>query len=108
MREELRLKLGISEAELEDSCLRWNILELSIFGSVLCDEFRDDRDVNLLVKYGPAPGRRLADPIRMERKLTELLGRKVDLVSRRGVEAGGYRLLRKAIPESAEAIYESG
>lgn len=107
MQEEIRQRLGISYAELEEFCRRWNILELSLFGSALRDDFRPDSDIDLLVKYGPAPGRGLADHARMERELTELFGRKVDILSRRGVEASRNWLIRRTILETAEAIYES-
>ena len=108
MREEIRARLGISDGELEEFCQRWRIAELSLFGSALRDDFRPDSDIDLLVKYGPAHKRRLVDHARMEQELTELLGRKVDLVSRLGVEHSRNWLLRRIILESAEPIYESG
>ena len=41
----------------------------------------------------------------MENELAELLGRKVDLVSRRAVEQSTNWIRRKAILESAEIIH---
>ena len=106
MQDELRDRLGVSEAQIAEFCQRWQLTELSVFGSVLRDDFRPDSDIDLLVKYGPAHKRRLVDHARMEEELTELLGRKVDLVSRLGVEHSRNWLLRRIILESAEPIYE--
>ena len=107
MRKEISQKLGITDAELEDFCLRWNILELSLFGSALRDDFRPDSDVDLLVRYGAAAKRSLIDHIRAEDELTELLGRKVDLSTRTGVESSKNWIIRERILGSAEVIYES-
>ena len=108
MREELRERLGISDAQLSDFCQRWKITELSLFGSALRDDFGPDSDVDLLVRYGPAPNRSLIDHVAMERELAELLGRKVDLVSKRGVENSRNWIIRRHILNSAELVYESG
>jgi predicted nucleotidyltransferase len=45
--------------------------------------------------------------MKLEKELQNLLGRKIDLVSRRGVEHSGNWLLKRIILESAEPIYES-
>ena len=108
MREEIRARLGISDAQLADFCQRWKITELSLFGSALRDDFGPDSDVDLLVRYGPAPNRSLVDHVAMERELTELIGRKVDLVSKRGVENSRNWIIRRNILNSAELVYESG
>ena len=108
MRDEIRARLSISDAGLEDFCRRWKITELSLFGSALRDDFGPDSDIDLLVRYGPAPNRSLMDHIAMEQELTELLGRKVDLVSKRGVENSQNWIIRRSILDSAELVYESG
>jgi predicted nucleotidyltransferase len=107
MREELQTRLGITDAQLAEFCQSWKIAELSLFGSVLRDDFGPDSDIDLLVTYGPAPRRSLIDHMKLEKELQNLLGRKIDLVSRRGVEHSGNWLLKRIILESAEPIYES-
>lgn len=107
MREEISARLGITEEELADFCRRWQITELSLFGSILRDDFGPDSDIDLLVKYGPAPRRSLIDHIKIENELSSLLGRKVDLSSKAGVESSKNRIIRKSILDSAELIYES-
>ena len=55
-----------------------HIRKLSFFGSVLRDDFRPDSDVDVLVEFerGAKVGLRF---FAIERELSELLGRKVDL-----------------------------
>lgn len=108
MREELRARLGISDAQLADFCQRWNITELSLFGSALRDDFGPDSDVDLLVRFSANARWSLLDHARIERELAELLGRKVDLVSKRGVENSRNWIIRRNILNSAELVYESG
>jgi predicted nucleotidyltransferase len=49
-----------------------------VFGSALSEDFRPDSDVNVLVEFDPKhiPG---LEFFAMEKELTEILGRKVDL-----------------------------
>jgi hypothetical protein len=51
---------------------------LSLFGSVLQDDFRPDSDVDVLVEFEPGyvPGLAFFG---MEEELSQILGRKVDL-----------------------------
>ncbi len=87
-------------------CRKHDVEELSIFGSVLREDFRPDSDVDFLVRFrnndaGPWMGK-FAD---MERELSELLGRKVDVVDRAGVEQSENYLRRKHILRAARVIY---
>jgi uncharacterized protein len=63
---------------IADLCQRYHIRKLSLFGSVLREDFRDDSDIDVLVEFDPDAriGLKFID-IRDE--LTELLGREVDL-----------------------------
>ena len=86
-------------------CERWRVAELALFGSVLRDDFGPDSDIDMLVSFGEDAHHTLFDMVRMERELGTIFGRKVDLVSRRGMERSRNRLRRKAILESAETIH---
>jgi uncharacterized protein len=72
---------------------------------VLRDDFGPDSDVDVLVRFAPDARHSLFDMVRMQNELEGILGRKVDLVSRRGIEASRNPLRRKAILESAEVVY---
>ena len=71
-------RVPIPQAALADFCRRHHIRKLALFGSVLRDDFSPDSDVDVLVEFeeGHTPGFAFAG---MERELTELFGRKVDL-----------------------------
>ncbi len=95
----------ISADRLAEFCRRWKIAELALFGSALHGELREDSDIDLLVSFERDAGWSLFDQVRMQDQLCGLLGRKVDLVSRRGIERSRNFVRRKAILESAEVIY---
>lgn len=86
-------------------CKRWQIKELALFGSVLRDDFRPDSDIDLLVTFVPGASRSLFNHVDMQDELTSMLGRKVDLVSRHGVERSENVRRRREILETAEVIY---
>ncbi len=108
MQEGIRARLDISDAELDDFCRRWKITELSLFGSVLRADFGPDSDIDLLVRYAADARWSLLDHIKIEQELSALLGRKVDLASKRGVERSQNWIIRQSILDSAELVYESG
>jgi predicted nucleotidyltransferase len=98
-------RLGVPEEAIADFCRRWKITELSVFGSALRDDFRPDSDIDLLATFAPKPGWSLFDHVHMEDELELMLGRKVDLVSRRAVEASENYIRRRHILKSVEPIY---
>jgi predicted nucleotidyltransferase len=97
--------IDLPQASIEEFCRRWNVARLELFGSVLREDFRPDSDVDFLVTFAPGSRRSLFDLVTMETQLAEIVGRKVDLVSRRGVEQSRNWLRRKKILESAELFY---
>lgn len=50
-----------------------------LFGSVLREDFRPESDIDVLVEFLPETQASLLDMARMQRELSSLLGRKVDL-----------------------------
>lgn len=71
--------IQIPEDALERFCIDNGIRKLSLFGSIVRGDFRTDSDVDVVVEFerGRVPG--LLGVVRMERELSALLGRKVDL-----------------------------
>ena len=86
-------------------CRKWKIAELSVFGSVLRSDFGPESDVDVLVRFDPTARHGLSEWMEMERELVEILGRDVDLISRRSVEESRNYIRRKAILESAQVVY---
>ena len=69
----------IDRNDIADFCRRHHITKLSLFGSVLREDFSDDSDVDVLIEFDPAHVPGLIRLTSMERELTVLLGHKVDL-----------------------------
>jgi hypothetical protein len=86
-------------------CHRWQITELALFGSVLREDFRPESDVDVLVRFDPKARHTLFDMVHMQEDLQLILGRQVDLISRRGIEASRNYLRKNAILNSAEVVY---
>jgi uncharacterized protein len=86
-------------------CQRWGIRELALFGSVLRDDFDAASDVDVLVQFDDAVRRSLFDLVTMTDELEVLFGRRVDLLTRKGVEESPNYIRRKAILDSAQVIY---
>ncbi len=97
--------IALPAGTLANFCQRHGIQKLSAFGSVLREDFGPDSDVDVLVEFVPDARRTLFDLLHMQDELKGLFGRKVDLVSRRGLESSRNYLRRKAILDSAEVIY---
>ena len=73
-----RSRIDMPTDKVAEFCRANHIRRLALFGSVLRDDFREDSDVDVLVEFEPGHVPGLAF-FRMERELSELLGRKVDL-----------------------------
>ena len=79
-------KIRVLPHEIADFCERWQVTELALFGSVLRDDFTSESDVDVLVSFDGDAGPTLFDMSHMEEELESIFGRRVDLVSRRGIE----------------------
>ena len=97
--------INIPREQVNEFCKRWEIDELALFGSVLHDGFRPDSDVDILVRFHPDARHSLFDMARMQDELQAILGRKVDLVSRRAIEMSRNYIRKKSILDSAEIVY---
>ena len=100
-------KLTIDEARLEEFCRRWKIRQLAVFGSARRPDFRPDSDVDLLVTFSPEADWSLFDHVTMESELSDLIGRTVDLISRKAVEASSNWIRREAILKDAEPLFDA-
>ncbi len=101
-------RFASSQSRIADFCRRWRIRELALFGSALRDDFGTDSDVDLLVTFAPEAGWSLLDHVRMQMELSELLGRSVDLVSRRAIEHSANPIRKREILGTARTLYASG
>ena len=101
----MSVRIDIPKEEIAAFCQRNHIRRMSLFGSVLRDDFTPESDVDVLVEFEPdrTPG---LEFITMQDELSEILGRQVDMYTFKGVESSRNWLLREEILSSAEVQYE--
>ncbi|MBI3973310.1 MAG: nucleotidyltransferase domain-containing protein [Chloroflexi bacterium] len=94
-------RVRLDQEILREFCRRHHIARLSLFGSVLREDFRLDSDVDVLVEFEPghAPGYLRLAAAALE--LDELLGREVDLHTPGSLS----RYFRDEVIDSAEPLY---
>lgn len=83
-------------------CVKWKIVEFSLFGSVLGDNFRPESDIDILVDFTKDAKWDLFDLVEMHDELKKTLGREVDLVEK-GTIRNPFR--KHAIMSSREILY---
>jgi predicted nucleotidyltransferase len=95
-----KVHIEIPRDQIIDFCQRHDIRKLSLFGSVLRDDFGSDSDIDVLVEFEPGcvPGFAFFG---MEEELSKILGRKVDLNTPNFLS----RYFRKQVLEQAEVQY---
>lgn len=98
-----KIQIEIPKEEIAAFCKRNHIRKLSLFGSVLRDDFRPESDIDVLVEFDPDAKISLFDLIDMEEELASILGRKVDLI-----EASALRnpFRRYEILRTQQVIYD--
>ena len=92
----------IDEEKITAFCQKWKIIEFSLFGSVLRDDFRSDSDVDVLVTFDQNNHWSLFDIVDMRDELKEIFGREVDFVEKEGLR-NPFR--RHHILKHREVIY---
>ena len=94
--------ISVPHQQLADFCRRWQVTELSFFGSVMRDDFRPDSDVDVLVTFDSNADWSLFDLVTMQDELASVLDRKVDLLEEAALK-NPYR--RSTILQSKHVLY---
>jgi len=87
--------------QIEAFCLRNPIAKLSLFGSVLRDDFTDHSDVDFLVELLPEARVGLFKFIGMQIELEQIIGREADLRTSQDL----HERFRDNVLREAEEIY---
>ena len=74
-----KARIELQKEQLTQFCRKNGIKTLSLFGSVLSDDFGPDSDIDVLVEFKPGTRIGLIGLTRLEFELSEIFGRKVDL-----------------------------
>ncbi len=94
--------INIKMDKIKAFCIRWKIVEFSLFGSVLGNDFRPESDVDVLVAFLKDAKWDLFDLVEMCEELKEIFGREIDLVEK-GTIRNPFR--ERAIMDSCEVLY---
>jgi predicted nucleotidyltransferase len=98
-------RIQLPREKIAEFCKRNRIRKLSLFGSALREDFRQDSDVDLLVEFQTGTAPSFLDLARMERELAGLLGgRKIDLRTPKELS----RYFRDEVLSSASVQYAEG
>lgn len=93
----MNAKIEISRDAIAAFCQRNHIRRMAFFGSVLRDDFGPESDVDVLVEFEPGTSIGYMGLMRLEIELGEVLGRKTDLHTFKGIEDNPNWLLREEI-----------
>lgn len=99
---QMSCQVEIPMDQIKAFCRRWKIVEFSLFGSVLREDFGPDSDVDVLVTFAEDAHHSLFDLVHMKEELEKIFGRQVDLVQEPLLE-NPFR--RREILRTKEPIY---
>jgi predicted nucleotidyltransferase len=98
-------RIPIDRERIAAFCQKWTIEELSLFGSVLTDDFHPQSDVDVMVEFAADARWGMWDLYDMEEDLKAICGRKVDLMTRRSIAKSENYLMRNSILSGARTLY---
>ncbi len=75
-------RIQLHRDALAEFCRKWRISELSIFGSVLRDDFGPESDLDFLVSFEPGTSLDIDRLLDMKEEMEAWCGRPVDLVEK--------------------------
>ena len=101
-------RLQFNTERLDRLCRERGISQVELFGSALRDDFGASSDVDLLASLRPDAHPTLLDWADIQEKLSEIFGRRVDLVSRRAIERSRNPYRRDSILSTTVPIYVEG
>jgi len=101
-------KITIPRKKIAEFCRRRQVVEFSLFGSVLREDFRPDSDVDVLVTFAPDAQVSLFDLVDMQFELETIFKRKVDLVEKQAVIESRNYIRRKSILANTRVVYAQG
>ncbi len=96
-----RVRISIPKRKIQEFCHRYDIQCMALFGSVLNKNFRPDSDVDILVSFTPNAHVGFLTLSRMQRELSELFKRPVDLVPMDGLKP----VIRDSVLSNIEVVY---
>lgn len=98
----INAQIRLDKEALAAFCRKWQVRELSLFGSALRDDFGPESDLDFLVSFAPEARWDLFDLIDMREELAQAFGRPVDLIEK---EALRNPWRKREILRTREVLY---
>jgi len=98
----MSLKIDLPEEKIKEFCQRNRIRKLSLFGSVLREDFGPESDIDVLIEFGSGAQVGLITLSGMEIELSQILGHKVEIHTSKGLNP----YFRDQVLDLAEVQYE--
>jgi predicted nucleotidyltransferase len=95
------IAIDVPTEQLRAFCRKWKVTEFALFGSVTRADFTAESDVDVMVAFAPDTRWSLFDLVDMKDELESAFERKVDVITRYGIETSRNQLRRNAILRSA-------
>ena len=94
-------RIPIPQEKIARFCQKNHIVTMSLFGSVLTDQFTPKSDVDFLVEFQTEHIPTFFDVVNMEEELSNIIGRPADLKTAKGLS----RYFRNEVLAQAQIIY---
>ncbi len=91
---------AFSISAIAEICQRYHVRSLRVFGSVARGTAKGSSDVDVLVEFAEPVS--LLDLVRLQRELSEVLGRPVDLLTEKALSP----YIRDRVVSEAQVVYE--
>ena len=98
----MKTKIRIPRKKVAEFCRHWGVVEFSLFGSILREDFRPDSDVDVLVTFSQEAQISLFDLVQMKIDLEKIFHRPVDIIEKDALE-NPFR--KREILRTAQVVY---
>lgn len=100
------MALNFQRRRIEEFCQKHGIRKLELFGSAATGDLGPDSDIDVMVEF--APGRTAGlGFFTMAEELSAILGRNVDLLTRRSIEQSENYIFRRSALTHVVTLYEA-
>lgn len=93
--------INLPMEDIKAFCKHYHVRELALFGSAAKGKLKKDSDIDLLVEFEPDAQVGFIILSRMQRELSDLIHRKVDLVPKGGLKP----ILRQDVLSTMKVLY---
>ncbi|MEG5066599.1 nucleotidyltransferase domain-containing protein [Microcoleus sp. B3-A4] len=101
----MKVAIALPIDQINKFCQQWQIIELSLCGFILRDDFHADSDIDILVAFAPTANWGLLDRAQMQEELEAVLSRRVYLISKRAIDRSSHWIRHQEIFSTAQNIY---